>query len=58
MTIGAAKLFSQEANYGSVEDGKKANLVLMNGDFAEEKSKVEQVWVLGKSVFASKGVSK
>lgn len=47
LTIGAAKLFGVESSLGTVEPGKTANLVLMSGDFADEKSVAKFVIVGG-----------
>lgn len=47
MTLGAASIFGVENDLGSVAAGKWANLTVMNGDFADEKSKVMVVYVHG-----------
>jgi len=50
MTSGAAKIFGVSDRLGTIEAGKIANLVIMNGDFANEKSTVVSVVVDGKSI--------
>ena len=47
MTLGAAKIFGVDDRIGSIESGKLANLVIMSGDFLDEKSKVQTVFVEG-----------
>ena len=41
LTINAAKLFHVDGHLGTVEKGKTASLVIMTGDFADEKSTVK-----------------
>jgi imidazolonepropionase-like amidohydrolase len=50
LTSRAAKLLGISDKTGSIEVGKRANLVLMSGDFAAEDSKVETVLVDGRVV--------
>ena len=47
LTANAAKLFGVADQIGTVAEGKRANLVLMSGEFENEKSIVEKVWVDG-----------
>ena len=58
MTQSPANLFGFGDKLGSIAVGKKANLVLMSGDFADEKSEVSKVFVDGRSVFEKKAVTK
>jgi imidazolonepropionase-like amidohydrolase len=55
MTSGAAAILGIGDRVGTIEVGKRANLVLMSGDFAEEKSEVEAVFVGGVKVDVKKG---
>lgn len=48
MTSAPAEIFGVAREVGTLEKGKVANLVLMNGDFADAKSEVQSVVVLGK----------
>lgn len=57
MTVGPATLFGLQGNLGTISVGKKANLVLMSGDFADDKSEVTRVWVDGRPVFEKKSES-
>ncbi len=50
MTLGAAEIFGIGDKVGSIEPGKLANLVLMNGDFAVENKTVVSVIVEGKQI--------
>jgi len=50
MTLGAAEIFGIGDKVGSIEPGKLANLVLMNGDFAVENKAVVSVIVEGKQI--------
>ena len=43
---------------GTIDVGRQANLVLMSGDFADDKSVVETVFVEGKRVDVKKGGGK
>jgi hypothetical protein len=47
MTMNAAKILGLEGELGTIAEGKIANLVIMDGDFANEKSKVVRVIVEG-----------
>ncbi len=58
LTLGGAKILGIDKEMGSIEEGKVANLVLMSGDFADEKSTVESVWVMGTRVLGGKEVKK
>lgn len=57
MTVTPAEIFGVDKDLGTLETGKQGNVVLMSGDFADEKSKVNKVVVLGK-VFDGAEVSK
>jgi len=48
MTMTPAKVFNLEKDMGSIESKKLGNVVLMSGDFADEKSEVRAVFVNGK----------
>jgi hypothetical protein len=50
MTSGAASIFGVSDRLGTIESGKIANLVLMSGDFANDKSTVISVVVDGKPI--------
>jgi imidazolonepropionase-like amidohydrolase len=54
MTSAPAKLFGMDKDLGSVEKGKIGNLVVMTGDFADEKSTVKAVFVMGKKFEVAK----
>lgn len=54
LTLGAAKILKLDDQIGSVKAGKRANFVLMSGDFADPKSEVLHVWVEGQSVYPAK----
>jgi imidazolonepropionase-like amidohydrolase len=47
MTKGAAEIFGVSDRVGTVEAGKLASLVVMSGDFANEKSEIKTVFVEG-----------
>ena len=48
LTTTPAKLFGEEARMGTVEAGKLANLVIVDGDVFSDKSKIVAVWIRGK----------
>jgi len=54
MTLVPAQVFGMEKEVGSIEAGKLGNLVLMSGDFSDEKSIVKTVVVLGKKFEVAK----
>jgi len=58
LTIGAAEIFGLASQTGSIEVGKRANLVLMDGDFASEKATVQRLWIDGRPMFEKKEVAK
>jgi hypothetical protein len=58
MTSGSAAILGIGSRVGTLEPGKIANLVIMSGDFADEKSSVETVLVEGKRIDVKKGASK
>lgn len=47
ITLNPARIFGLDADLGSIEQGKVANLVLTDGDLLEVTTVVEQVWVDG-----------
>lgn len=53
MTVVPAALFKM-SDWGDVKAGSQANLTVMDGDFANEKSKVKMVFVNGKKFEVSK----
>lgn len=58
MTQTPARILGVSDKVGTIEPGKIANLVLMNGDFADAKSEVQSVVVEGKKVDVKKGGAK
>jgi len=48
LTINAAKLFGVDKHMGTVEKGKVANLVLMTGEFTDEKARVRYLFIDGR----------
>lgn len=54
LTIGPAKLLGLEAEIGTIEVGKRADLVVFDADPFDASAGVEQVWVGGRSVFSPK----
>lgn len=48
LTIGAARILGIDQETGSVTPGKRADLVLMSGDFADPEATVERVWIAGR----------
>lgn len=58
LTLGAAEILGIADRTGSIEVGKRANLVLMSGDFEVEKSEVRAVWADGRAMFEAKEASK
>ncbi|MCU0315409.1 MAG: amidohydrolase family protein [Fimbriimonadaceae bacterium] len=51
LTLDAAKIFGAEALLGSIQAGKKANLVVFSGSFDLSTSRVTHVWIDGRPVF-------
>ncbi len=45
LTLNAAKLFSVDKHLGTVTPGKLAAITVMNGDFADEKSTVQYLFI-------------
>jgi imidazolonepropionase-like amidohydrolase len=50
ITLGAAEVLGIEADYGSLEKGKIANLVVLTGDPLQPLSRVERVLIRGREV--------
>jgi imidazolonepropionase-like amidohydrolase len=50
LTLDAAKIFGADKMVGSIEPGKIANLVVVNGDALEIRSRVLHVVIAGKDV--------
>ncbi len=50
ITLNPAKILGIDEDYGSIEVGKMADLVLWSGDPLDVQSKVEKVWIHGKIV--------
>ncbi|MDJ0763438.1 MAG: amidohydrolase family protein [Myxococcota bacterium] len=50
MTLTPAELFEQGREIGSVEPGKRANLVLWSGDPLENITLAERLWIDGKEI--------
>jgi imidazolonepropionase-like amidohydrolase len=48
LTAAPAELFGMADRVGSVQRGRLANLVVVDGDLFDEKTKVQETWVLGK----------
>ena len=51
ITINPAKVLGVDAEVGSLEVGKRADLVLWSGDWADTMARPTGVWVDGKRVF-------
>lgn len=58
MTKGAAEILGVSDRLGTVEAGKLANLVVMSGDFASDKSEIRTVLVEGAKFDVKKGATK
>ncbi len=58
MTSGAAAILGVSDKVGSIQVGKLANLVIMNADFADEKSVIQTVIIEGKKIDVKKGGGK
>lgn len=50
VTINAAQICGVDDRIGSLEPGKDADLVILDGDPFEVQTRVEQVWICGKPV--------
>ncbi len=48
LTTTPAKMLGIEKQYGTLEQGKAANLVITDGDLFAEKTKIQEVWIDGK----------
>ncbi len=48
LTINPAKIFGVERHMGTLEQGKVANLVVMTGDFMDEKARVRYLFIDGR----------
>ncbi|HUT80432.1 MAG TPA: amidohydrolase [Candidatus Bathyarchaeia archaeon] len=51
LTINGAKILGLEKRIGSLEKGKDADILLLNGDPLDARTKVEQVYIEGTKVF-------
>ena len=58
MTSGAASIFGVSDKIGTIETGKLANLVILSGDFLDDKSTVQTVIVEGVKTDLKKGGAK
>jgi len=58
LTIGAAEILGLQSQLGTIEVGKRANLVVMTGDFAATTSTVKMTFVDGRLMFEAKEASK
>jgi imidazolonepropionase-like amidohydrolase len=54
MTMSPAEIFGMEKTLGSIEPGKTGNIVVMTGDFSDEKSTVKATFVNGKKFEVAK----
>jgi imidazolonepropionase-like amidohydrolase len=50
LTIDAAEIWGLAGDYGSIEKGKYADLILTDGDILEHKTKVLSMWIKGRPV--------
>lgn len=50
VTLNAAEIWGLGDQYGSIDKGKWADLVLTDGDLLEHRTQVKSMWVKGKSV--------
>ncbi len=50
ITLTPAEFFGIAGELGSIEPGKKANLVLVRGDILDYSGEIQQLWINGKSV--------
>lgn len=48
LTTTPAKMLGVEKQYGTLEQGKVANLVITDGDLFAEKTKIQEVWIDGR----------
>lgn len=53
ITVDAAKILGLDHRVGSIEPGKDADLVIMNGHPFDVRSRVVRVLISGKTVFVS-----
>jgi imidazolonepropionase-like amidohydrolase len=58
MTLGAAGILGVSDKVGSIEVGKLANLVIMTGDFADDKSQIKSVVAEGTKIDLNNGGAK
>lgn len=54
LTTNPAKILGIDSQAGSIEVGKRADLVLMTGDFADAKTTVKRVWIDGCNAYEVK----
>ncbi len=50
LTLNPAKLFGVEKQLGSIDPGKIANVIVMSGDFLDEKTKVKILYIDGRKI--------
>ncbi len=51
ITINSAKMFGIEQEFGTIDEGKIANLLITDGDIFDEKTKVVKTIIKGKVVY-------
>ena len=50
LTLGGAELLGIDDRYGSIEEGKSATLLLVDGDVLETTMNVERAWIDGREI--------
>src|SRR5262245_61106504 len=58
LTINAAKIAGVAERLGSIEKGKNANLIVVNGDLFDEKASVTHVFIDGRAVGREKAANR
>ena len=53
VTLNAAKIIGLEEKAGSIENGKRADLVFLDGDILDPLAKVKRVIILGETVWTA-----
>ncbi|MEA2070164.1 MAG: amidohydrolase family protein [Asgard group archaeon] len=51
LTINGAKILGLDNRIGSLEEGKDADILLLNGDPLDARTKVQQVYINGNKVY-------